>query len=300
MNGELSGYALFFHAGQWVGVDIPLTDGRIFQVKALIQSLDHDLVVLHMSRDLHPEGACFHVGATFEIKLGRGLSGFRCRAIIVEENNGVLVPMRLVGDVISNDLREYFRIDIAIPLKYSIPALQDVDAAKDAWQEKQGRVEAVAAGDSIPPSLQDDFTGLDPLPVVANLSGGGLRIRIFERLNPDTLVDLSLYLPSSASRVIDVVGQVVYVNPIYLSNGTVDRYDTAMRYLFIDEKDRDAIIRYIFTVQTQQIAQIRETASDGLLSRKHDQMPNSKKMLLLSIGLAIALLAAIIALLLQR
>ena len=78
---------------------------------------------------------------------------------------------------------------------------------------------------------------------------------------PGSLVPLEIYLPVEPDhRIIDAVGVVAFANENYAAGKQFQRttYNTGLKFKFIDERDRDAIVSYISTVQLKRIRQMRE------------------------------------------
>lgn len=76
-----------------------------------------------------------------------------------------------------------------------------------------------------------------------NISGGGLRFFSAERFNPGDRLFLKTFLPTHA-HIIKIKCEVVRSAP---TGG--DKFETAVKYVDMDETTRDKIIRYIFAKQ---------------------------------------------------
>src|SRR5690242_19510753 len=104
-------YASFFSAGMKVRVGIPLPDAEIFLDWAVIHEVDEDLVSLQLSRDQLPVGVTLHEGQIVDLRGGKDDAAYSCRAIIVFEGRESRVLLRLIGEIVTDELREYYRID---------------------------------------------------------------------------------------------------------------------------------------------------------------------------------------------
>ncbi len=120
-----------------VNVGIPIPGGSIFHDWAVIQDIDEDLVELQLSRDSLPEGVRLLVGAILDIRGGREDNAYSCRGIIVTEGAKRMVLLRLIGEIVSDELREYYRIDAFLPIKYFLTATTGEYALKKDWQAKR-------------------------------------------------------------------------------------------------------------------------------------------------------------------
>ncbi|KAF0219848.1 MAG: PilZ domain [Geobacteraceae bacterium] len=266
MSEELSAYAKYFQAGQRVGVSIPLPGDEVFRDWAVLKSVVEDLAELQLSRDILPHGAQVHVGAILELRTAINDNGYCCRSMVVSESPGRNLLVRFIGEVIYDELREYFRIDVYLPLQLSIPAGLTNAEAKAEWLETRRKrleqktqevfLDEAGAGTEETVPEEDRSAWENVPPIAANISGGGLRVTIPEELKEDVLVNIELYLPLPAPMVIDVVGQVISADQIHFGDDPL--YSTAIRFLYIDERDRDRIINYVSVEQLELLRRFRK------------------------------------------
>ena len=97
----------------------------------------------------------------------------------------------------------------------------------------------------------------DVIPLAANISGGGLRIITHQGFENGEYALLEIFVPSP-QRVIDVIGRVVFANRNYFAGSDHDYFNTGVQFVYLDERDRDAIVSYISTIQLKRIRQLRE------------------------------------------
>ncbi|ABK99795.1 PilZ-like domain-containing protein [Pelobacter propionicus] len=276
----LGDYASFFTAGMKVGVGIPLPNAETFLDWAMIYEVDEDLVILQLSRDQLPESVALHVGQILDLRGGKDDSAYSCRAIIVSEWRGNVIQLRLVGEIVTDELREFYRVDAFLPIKYYISPQQNPDVLRTEWAERHRQrledellrkqqpweVTFVAEDAELPPerllSPQDDGDDQDPswdgiIPLAANISGGGMRIVAHQRFQVGEYVPLEIMLPVPR-RIVEAVGKVVFTTPNRGVAGDRESYSLALKFVFIDERDRDAIVKHIAAIQLQRIRQMRE------------------------------------------
>ena len=295
-------YLKHFPPGLKVKVGIPVAGGDTFHDWAVIHSVDEDLLSLQLSRDSLPFGVKLLVGTILDIRSGTEISGYSCRAIIVAEGYQREVLLRLIGEIVSSELRDFYRIDAFLPIKYFISSEQSEIRLKIAWKEKrEARLAAEkerkqqlkkpwerllqappheefptgeVSGDELwedsgegldsPDIVEDDgkdHSWDDVTPLAANISGGGVRMLLHHSFAEDSLVPLEIYLPSEPEpQVIDAVGIVAFSNENYAAGKQLNRlsYNTGLKFKFIDERDRDAIVSYISNVQLKRIRMMRE------------------------------------------
>lgn len=297
MTEELAQYAEHFHEGGRVRVHVPLEGGGTFPEWGVVASLERDLLQVDLSRDALPEHAILEQGQTLNLGLAGRNVALSCRGVLVgEELEGHRLVLRLIEEVFQFEPREFFRQDVYLPLDYRLSPVQVSDQVRMRWEERRRQMEFAAQSpepgepEELEESREEIRARLEERkatpPVAANISGGGVRLNIAEKLVYGTLVELSMYLPHP-QRMLEIVGEVVQVAP--LPDGV--RFSTALQYRFIDEADRDRLIGFISSQQLQHLAQMapresfREPSSPSLWRRR------------LGVLLCIAFIAAVAALL---
>ena len=250
-------YSSFFTPGQRITLILQVPERQPFHEWAHVLSLAADLLEVQLSRDTLPVGIQTAPGSTVEARIGSRGNGYRCRGIIVSKGSFTHLSLRLTGDVILDELREYFRIDVYLPLRLSFPEHTDEKRVKEEWLRRRAASIAKSTTDfpfiDMSDAVDDTPSGSYlPPPQAANISGGGVRLVTSRPMALDELVLLEVYLPLHPPMVLDVVGQVITASEQQVGNELM--YSTALRYYYIDERDRDRIIQYI---TTEQLAQLR-------------------------------------------
>ena len=275
-------YASFFTAGMKTGVGIPMPNSEVFLDWALIHEIDEDLVTLQLSRDQLPVGVSLHVGQIVDLRGGKKDAVYSCRAIIVVEGRARLVLVRLIGEIVTDELREFYRIDAFLPIKYYLSQEQNPDILQKEWQaRRQDRlademlrkqqlwnVTIINENTDLPPErrqeplveeLDEHDSSWDTIiPLAASISGGGIRIVAHQYFEEGRYVPLEILVPSSPRRIVDTIGRVVFVNRNYAVVGDRESYNVALKFVFIDERERDAIVNHIARIQLGRIRQLRE------------------------------------------
>lgn len=279
-------YASYFSPGMKVGVVIPMANAENFRDWAIIHGMEEDLVTLQLSRDQLPEGVTLHVGQILEVRGGRDGVAYSCRAIIVEEGESREVLLRLIGEIVTDELREFYRIDAFLPIKFWISAEQHPDVLEREWvsrhrqrlddemNRKQERWDTLMK-QRVEITYQDDEeshpeTPVEPeeadptwdsvIPLAANISGGGIRIVCHHEFTAGEYVPLEILVPAPR-RIVDAVGKVMFINRNTPRPGERESFSVALKFVFVDERDRDAIVNHIAHVQLQRIRQLREQFS---------------------------------------
>ncbi len=253
MDGGTATYADYFKQGQPVKVGLHLADNLLFEDSAVVMALEDNRMKLELwGPELADRGGA-KAGTSATVITEHGYSIYRCSALLATDTSGRIADLLLSGGVRERQLREYFRFDLSLPLDHSVPENQALSAVKSQWQENRARYL------EIPPPVigwhGDGFRVVkwngreNLLPERVNLSGGGIRFRTAELLAPGTLVHLNLFLPLLQPRVISVVAEVVRCHEMMLFWSRGNSHSTALRFLFIEERDRDTIISHIFMEQ---------------------------------------------------
>lgn len=261
MAEELEQYSQYFHEGERVRVGVPLDGGGWFPEWGVVVSLEDDLLEVDLSRDSLPEEARLETGQTLNLGLPGPDRALTCRGVLVrddEQEHRLL--LRLIEDVFLLEPREYFRQDVYLPLHYQLPLSQIDKDVRERWMKRRLEMEFAAQSPEPgePEELEDSREEIRARlekrkttpPVAANISGGGMRLNIGQKLAPGELVELSIYLPN-CPKLLEIVGEVVEV----LALPDQVRYSTALQYRFIDEADRDRLIGYISAQQQLQLSQ---------------------------------------------
>lgn len=297
MKEETSDYHKYFATGLRIEVRFPPSRDTIFRDWAIITLLEEDLVELRLSRDVLPEDLNADTGTILDLRLGREGSAYSCRAIVVENHEGPKVTARLIGEVIPDELREFFRIDAYIPIRYRVPEGESAEETMERWRARRSRRPLHQKRPSAP--FASAMIGMEsgtprPTPVAANISGSGIRVRIHEMLNAGDLLPMELHLQLDSPLLVDVVGQVVHVGRLRTRKGEPPLYSTALRFLCIDERDRDAVVGLVSSVQLEHLRAMRG-GSAGIAELEHGSYTRKTRLrrMVLSVVL-IALLSAVL------
>jgi hypothetical protein len=273
-------YDKYFHAGLRIKLSIPLSGGEVFREWAVVENLELNLISLRMSRSLLPEHVQISIGSILEVRMFGEASSYCCRGIVISEYDGSLLLMELISEVISSELREYFRIGVFLPIKMQRPADQDNDKVKDEWMARrrllsplmlEGEESLRMAG------LESDWNMV--LPTATNISGGGMRCKFSSQVYKGDMVHLEIFLPLTPPRTITVVGKVVYVNEVVEESTPL--WDTALHFLFVEERDRDAIINYISEVELRRIREFKKSYLNYSMGQERPQTNSGWERLLI-------------------
>ncbi len=260
--GEYDQYIEHYPRGMKVHVGIPVPGESVFQDWAIIAGVDEDLVELQLSRDVLPAGVRLTIGTILDIRGGKDENAYSCRGIIVSEGVQRTILLRFIGEIVSDELREYYRIDAFLPIKYYLAGTTSEYVLKQDWQAKrQARAEAererreqekkpwqrlmlpqegrphgetqevdeepfadVLAEEDALPDDTGDHSWDDVIPLAANISGGGLRILLHHEVKVDALIMLEIFVPTEPQpKIVDAVGKVVLCAQNYAATKQTQR-----------------------------------------------------------------------------
>ncbi len=287
---HMDNYVSFFTAGMKIGVGIPVPNSDVFLDWAVIHEVDEDLVTLQLSRDQLPVGVSLHVGQIVDLRGGKDAAAYSCRAIIVIEGRARVVLVRLIGEIVTDELREFYRVDAFLPIKYYLSREQNPDVLKKEWHIRRQKrlademlrkqqlwdVTFIAENSDLPPERRhvqsanehEEYDALwdTIIPLAASISGGGIRIVAHQYFEVGQYVPLEILVPSLPHRIVESIGRVVFVTRSYGAPGDRESFNVALKFVFVDERDRDAIVNYIAKIQLKRIRQLREhfALSEGI------------------------------------
>jgi hypothetical protein len=230
MNKEPSNYRDYFHLGQRARVEMSLKGDRVFNDGAVVTAVGDGQIALKLSRDSLPEGVQLQSEAPLVVRIGVSGNGYSCRAVVLDEAPGEDLRVGFIGQVMSEDLREYFRLNTEIPV-----TLFNVTAGT-AEESGSGGLRIVTGG---------------RLPRIVNISGGGLRTETEMAMTIDDIIYATFHLPLPEPKVVPVVTQVMHSEVIERSGGTC--VSAGLRYMHINERDRDAIVRFVCNEEIRRI-----------------------------------------------
>ena len=230
MHREPSKYTDYFHLGQRARVEMSLKGDGVFNDGAIVTAIGDGQIGLRLSRDKLPEGVLLHSEAPLVVRVGASGNGYSCRGVVLDEPFGEDLRVSFIGQVMSEDLREYFRLNADIPV-----TLFNVTAGS-AEESGSGGLRIASEG---------------RLPRIVNISGGGLRTETEMAMSFDDIIYATFHLPLPEPKVVPVVTQVVHSEVIERADGTC--VSAGLRYMHINERDRDAVVRYVCNEEIRRI-----------------------------------------------
>jgi|GEM_PF-346444 len=130
-------YTSRYFIGMKIEVGIPLPNTKIFRDWAIIDEIDEDLVSLQLSRDVLPDGVNLRVGQILTLRSESGGQAHSCRAFIVSKGYDQDLLLRLTGEIVFDELREFYRIDAFLPIKFYRLPDQNPANVKQQWEDRR-------------------------------------------------------------------------------------------------------------------------------------------------------------------
>lgn len=252
-------YDNFFQPNDQVTIGIHLSDNSFMEDSATILYIEDDLVLLELYGRGLPDHLEARAGARIIVTSQEGWALYRCEALLDEAVTDREVRLRLTGEMEVKQRREFFRMDVLLPAHYTLPADQQLSTILKEWELRKRQSSSGLAPDAVPCGesfmVRNWEGGRDVEPTRINLSGGGLRLKIRDSLAYGALLHLDIFLPTPQVRVIHAIGSVVRSKELLLSMDRYTYFSTAMTFKFIENRDREAIIGYIFNEQRNRLWQ---------------------------------------------
>lgn len=166
------------------------------------------------------------IGTMLEIAFIIGNNLYEFRAKVLDrgvKHNISLLKLEAMTEISKIQRREFFRFDCAIPVSYRI-------------------VNSLKSGDADDKTFVKTYT--------RDISGGGLCIRLREKIDYEKLVECELAL--NDFNKLTFIGKVVRVTKYDTVQGTY-KYEIGVLFEKIEERDREKVISYIFQEQRRLI-----------------------------------------------
>jgi hypothetical protein len=246
-------YTPYFREEQQTNICIKLANNKLLEVNGLVVFIEGDQLTLELVGTEPADAMSAESGSEVSIMHWTGWSLCRFTALLLQKIIGREVLLRLTGQVIEKQTREYFRLDVSIPVSYSIPEKQILSSVHEEWVAARGLLNEHAAPLLV--ACPGGFKAIkwngqgEIAPSMVNLSGAGFRFKTPEYVEPESMVFINLFLPLIPPRVIQIVAETLRCSEIVLGREKGHNYITATRFHFINEKDREAIIGFIFAEQ---------------------------------------------------
>lgn len=166
------------------------------------------------------------VGAKLNLYFVEKENFYKFRAKVLERSRKAaisLLKIQVLGEIKKIQRREFFRFECIIPVKYRVVGSSNTVLNKDENFKKT---------------------------ITRDLSGGGVCIKLEEKLNTGDVIECELFLDDF--NKVCFVGKVVRITECEADKGTY-KYEAGVLFEKIDDKSREKIVSYIFQEQRKLI-----------------------------------------------
>jgi hypothetical protein len=247
-----SEYSVYLRPQHQVRIGFHLPDDTAIDLNAVVIGIEGSILHLETFGSSMDELTCIPIGTKVIILSTETWAFCRFQGVL-DEAVGRDFTIRLRGEPEIQQRREYFRMDVLLPLAYSMPDDQQLSSVEGIWKAQRMLEEfsepprAVPFQESFKILKWNDDTNIEPVRI--NLSGGGMRVKTPAAFVSGTLLNFNLFLPMNQVRVITAVASVIRSVEIQLTLDNKAAFTTAMKFVFITEKDQENIISHIFNEQ---------------------------------------------------
>jgi len=245
-------YADYFKPDQQVKGVVTLTDGTFLTVNGQIKKMSKDLLTLELFGTSSSRNQSVDVGNGVDLAITTPWSTYRCKGVVAQDQQQRDIIVRLVGQVHDKQKREYFRQDVVLSFSFSIPKQQTLALLKAEWSVARATTRALPSPDMKQGNLVkwQNMTNLDQMQV--NLSADGMSFLNANYIAPKTLLFIYLFLPHPIPQVIPIVAELLRCKEIPITRLNKSNYSCAIQMRLIHEKDREAIVSFLFAEQRRQ------------------------------------------------
>ena len=250
-------YREHLRKGMRIEIGIPLLGGGVFRDWAVIADAHEDELTAQISRDMLPANVRVDVGFILDVSIWVKKEVYTCSGIVIERSGGRVLKIRLFGGFTLRERRQFFRIDLNLRIRYVLLASPNKKDVESDWEQRrdlehmkfQGYDQFVIAAQQAryKPSIPLDWN--DILWAEVNLGGGGLLIRLPEPVQQERLLCLEIHMPIKPPRQIQAVAEVIHVMEPKAPKEGAPFFGAGVRFIFLDERDRDLIFRHISVTQ---------------------------------------------------
>jgi hypothetical protein len=258
MKNKLLQYKKYFRIEDQAKMFIRLNGKNSIDNYAEISEIKDDRVWLEVLGDgVRVHELADKIGTEVSLSGSSGWGLYRCNALLEEVTGNKKICVRLVGEVDEQQRREYFRLDVEVPVVYTLPTENNKTAVTEQWILKKDQHLSLPEPIMLPHEngykVVKWLGGNTLLPQKVNLSGGGVRMKTDEFIERGRRILVDIFLPLAPPCMVSTVAEVVRCNEMRLNWEKGAYFTTALRFINIDEKDCEAIISFVFSEQRNKL-----------------------------------------------
>lgn len=239
-----------YYRGQQATITLQMPDRVVRLEPAMIYSVVKDVLWVLLSPSLIPLDIEMDQGTSLEVRVGYGGQGFCCEATIESYSSSGILELNISSPIASNELRDYYRLDTFIPLAFhthiaeSPPPPPKVDLAIDPVKRVESRIWWDKETEQ---HYQWDVE--ENQSAIINISGGGVKARTAEPVEPGDILHVAFQIPHPELKEVSALAKVAYLHPSPTDNVNY----VGMRFITLHERDRDSIIKYVFSEELRKV-----------------------------------------------
>ena len=195
-------------------------------------------------------GSCYQV--TFYTEKGL----YTCRTEVIQHykiKNIYIAELRVLNEAKKIQRREFFRFHCIMDMEYCVigegklPSIMkqiNKDENTSGWtevQKKNRALELLKTLDTIEEIQQIEMKQ----GIIIDISGGGMKFRSEEKLDPKTEIQLSFTLNEGISKIC-IFGEIIASEKSHLKNNL---YENRVKFTGISREDREEIVQYVLREQ---------------------------------------------------
>jgi hypothetical protein len=235
-----------------VGVAISLDGGGLFRGAADIVEAGAQMLTLRLATDEIRANAGIAAGSLLGVSIETEKGHQVSNAIVTKTDGEELLWVHLFGGFHPGELHKVFRLEGSMKIRYWLVTQMDEEELENDWDRRrhlehskfQGLGELALAAERARYRPPRELEWRDLKRAEVSLGTDGINLKLPECVQPDQLVYLEIHLPLVPTRQIYAVAQVLAVKAPVQTGRRVAQ-EAGMRYLFLDEKDRNLMLKHI-------------------------------------------------------
>lgn len=188
-------------------------------------------------------------GGLFKLMIVNSGGLYSCRSEILrryKSGSVYMLDVNLLTDIIKDQRRQYFRIDIILPLLYHVISLEEEEILERIENESFDNDNELRELRSRCEELARD--GIHNA-VLTNISGGGMKFLSDKPVDPSRKVRVGFALGPTPTESFRLMARMVMADQI---PGRNQKYTNRIEFIHINREEREKIIRFVFKEERKQ------------------------------------------------
>lgn len=224
-----------------IGIDLP--DMTFAEAMATVVGSDGEEISLELGGEGFSPQPQLSVGLKVLISKGEGQTLYQGVSRLKRLETARIVIIDPPKRVVVRERREYMRMDVTVPVKYSLPQSQNMADVIAEWERSKECNSGCPEGEAL-------LAGRKQL---VNLSGSGLCFTMGDCFPPGTLLHVKIALPGEKPDHVKLVGAIVRTKKLSPENSPGALHSTALSFRMITGSDRQKLVRHILNEQRKNL-----------------------------------------------